>query len=278
MTPFDSIAHSFSTVAIGGFSTHDQSMAYFDNPMIIIITTFFMFISGINFALHFFCWRRHEAKHYLADPECMFYFYLMFIACIIVCAYLFWSGTYGLTDALLHGTFQVVSIATTTGYATANFSAWPSFVPFLLMFLAFVGGCAGSTGGGIKVIRVMLICKQGLRELRQLIHPQAVIPVKLKKRSVSDRVLAAVWSFFAVYVICFMTILTALLVTGMDYLSAFSATAASINNLGPGLGSVAAHYGDIENSAKWILCFSMLLGRLEIFTLLVLLTPAFWKR
>lgn len=275
---FDAVAHSFSTVAIGGFSTHDASIGYFESPAIMVITIFFMFVSGINFAMHFFCWRRYSIKHYLTDPESLFYCYVLLGGCVVVCGYLMWSGTYDVKNSLLEGVFQVVSIGTTTGYATANFSVWPSFIPFFLMFMAFVGGCAGSTGGGMKVIRVMLIIKQGLRELEQLIHPNATIPVKLKKRSVSDRVLAAVWSFFAVYIICFVTIVTALLFTGLDYVTAFSATAASINNLGPGLGDVAAHYGNINDPAKWILAFTMLLGRLELFTLLVLLTPAFWRR
>jgi trk system potassium uptake protein TrkH len=278
MSKFDAIAHSFSTVAIGGFSTHDASMGYFDNPWIINITTFFMFISGINFALHFFCWRHRQASHYFSDPECMFYFYLMLFAAAWVIGYLLYSGTYEGGDAVMHGLFQVVSIFTTTGYATTDFSSWPGFLPFFMLFFSFVGGCGGSTGGGMKAIRVLLILKQGIRELNQLVHPQAVIPIKLKKRSVSDRILAAVWSFFAVYVICYVTILTGLLLFGLDYVTAFSATAAALNNLGPGLGDVASHYGDINDPAKWLLCFAMLLGRLEIFTLLVLLTPAFWRR
>lgn len=280
MTPFDAIAHSYSTVAIGGFSTHDASMGFFnDKPIIILTATAFMFISGINFALHFICWRKRQAKHYFNDPECMFYSMIMTAGIVVVCLYLFFSQYYQApSDAFIHGLFQVVSIATTTGFATTDFSSWPSFLPFLLMLMAFVGGCAGSTGGGIKVIRVMLIFKQGLRELQQLIHPQAIIPVKIKKNSVSSRVLAAVWSFFAVYIMCFTAILLILLAFDLDYITAFSATSAALNNLGPGLGDVAFHYGDIHDGAKWVLCFAMLLGRLEIFTLLVLMTPEFWRR
>ena len=178
----------------------------------------------------------------------------------------------------MHGTFQVVSIVTTTGFATQDFSAWPLFLPFMLFIGAFMGGCANSTAGGMKVIRVLLVCKQGLREIQRLIHPNAVIPIKINKKAVADRVVDAVWGFFAVYVFVFILMLLALLASGLDFLTAFSAVGACINNLGPGLGEVAAHYGDINVFAKWVLCFAMLMGRLEIFTLLVLFTPMFWRR
>ena len=192
--------------------------------------------------------------------------------------YLYNSHTYDARDAWLHGSFELISILTTTGFGTANFSAWPTFLPYMLFFFAFMGGCAGSTGGGMKVIRILLICKQGLREIHRLIHPNAIIPIKVGKKSVSDRVVEAVWGFFSVYVICYTAMLLLLLMTGLDVTTAFTAVGACINNLGPGLGEVAAHYGDINNPAKWILCFAMLLGRLEVFTLLVLFTPMFWQR
>lgn len=280
MTLFDAIGHSYSTVAIGGFSTHDASMGYFnDKPMIVLIASAFMFISGINFALHFICWNTRQIKHYLNDPECVFYTVLMLSGIFIVCGFLFFTHQYdSISDTFIHGLFQVVSIATTTGFATTDFSSWPSFVPFFLLLMAFVGGCGSSTGGGIKVIRVMLIFKQGIRELQQLIHPHAIIPVKIKRNSVSSRVLAAVWSFFAIYIICFTVILMVLLAFGLDYVTAFSATSATLNNLGPGLGEVALNYDSIPATTKWVLCLAMLLGRLEIFTLLVLLTPEFWRR
>lgn len=278
MSLFDAIGHSFSTVAIGGFSTHDASMGYFDSPAIKLIAILFMFISGINFALHYFAWRKIQIRHYFADPETAFYFFMMLLCGVVCCTMLIVTNTYEPSDAIIEGMFQVVSMATTTGFSTADFSSWPTLLPFWLIFFAFIGGCGGSTGGGIKAIRVLLIIKQGIRELRQLIHPNAVIPIKLKKQIVNDRVMTAVWSFFSIYVFCFLGILILLLLSGLDYLTAFSATAASINNLGPGLGDVAAHYGEINTFAKWVLCGSMLLGRLEIFTLLVLFTPDFWRR
>jgi len=278
MSLFDAIGHAFSTVAIGGFSTHDQSIGFYDSSFIMAICMVFMVLSGINFALHFFSWQERSIKHYLRDPECKFYLAWIAVASVITISYLYFTGTYSLFESWLHGSFQLVSILTTTGFATANFSLWPSFLPFMLFLFAFMGGCAGSTGGGMKVIRVMLICKQGIREIYRLIHPTAVIPIKIAKKSVSDRVVEAVWGFFAVYIVCFMLMFLILMATGLDFITAFSAVGACINNLGPGMGDVAFHYGDINDPAKWVLCFAMLLGRLEVFTLLVLFTPMFWRR
>ena len=187
------------------------------------------------------------------------------------------TNTYELPEAIRYGIFETVSVATTTGFATADFSVWPIFLPVLLFMMAFIGGCAGSTGGGMKVIRVLLIFKQGNREINRLIHPNAVIPVKIGRQPVPERVLEAVWGFFALYVMTYMVMMLLLLATGLDHVTAFSAVGACLNNLGPGLGEVATHYGDISDAAKWICALTMLLGRLEIFTLLVLISPAFWR-
>lgn len=278
MTLFDAVGHSFSTVAIGGFSTHDASIGYFNSALIEGIAIFFMVVSGINFSLHFFAWKHRSLKHYLFDPE--FRFYLTTLAAIIVLSVVALSitDTYPLADSLRKSVFMVVSIATTTGFSTADFAHWPTMLPFLLFVAAFAGGCAGSTGGGMKVIRILLILKQGYREIQRLVHPNAVIPVKLGNTPISDRVLEAVWGFFSVYLIVFVIMLIMLLATGLDQVTAWSAVGAALNNLGPGLGDVATHYGDINDTAKWVLCFAMLLGRLEVFTLLVLFTPIFWRR
>ncbi|MEJ2415958.1 MAG: potassium transporter TrkG, partial [Exilibacterium sp.] len=227
---------------------------------------------------HFFSWRERSLKHYLTDPEFRFYAVCLCIGVLITASYLTATGTYSTGKSILKGGFELVSILTTTGFGTADFSQWPTFLPFMLFLSAFMGGCAGSTGGGMKVIRVLLICKQGIREIHRLIHPNAMIPIKVGRKSVSDRVVEAVWGFFAVYVIAFMVMFLMLLATGLDFITAFSAVGACINNLGPGLGEVAVHYGDINTKAKWVLCFAMLLGRLEVFTLLVLFTPMFWRR
>jgi len=278
MTLFDAVGHSFSTVAIGGFSTHDASIGYFDSELIEGIAIFFMVISGINFSLHFFAWKHRSLKHYFLDPE--FRFYLTVLTAIIALSFvaLTITNTYEPGDSLRKSAFMVVSIATTTGFATADFAHWPTMLPFLLFVAAFAGGCAGSTGGGMKVIRILLILKQGYREIQRLVHPNAVIPVKLGNTPISDRVLEAVWGFFSVYMIVFVVMLITLLATGLDQVTAWSAVGATLNNLGPGLGDVSAHYGDINDTAKWVLCFAMLLGRLEVFTLLVLFTPIFWRR
>jgi trk system potassium uptake protein TrkH len=277
MSVFDAIAHSFSTVAIGGFSTHDASLGYFDSPAVMWVAVVFMLIAGMNFALHFLAWSNTSISHYVRDPELKFYLFMIIMAALLTCASLYFTGTYNLNDSILHGIFQVVSITTTTGYATANFSAWPTFLPFMLIFLAFMGGCAGSTAGGMKVIRVLLVLKQGVREIYRLIHPSAVFQIKLRDKVVSERVVEAVWGFLSVYILTFVVMLLALQATGIDPDTAFTAVGACINNLGPGLGGVAENYADINAASKWVLCFAMLLGRLEIFTLLVLFTPMFWR-
>ncbi len=278
MSLFDAISHSFSTVAIGGFSTHDASIGYFDSPSIELVTVFFMFLAGINFGLHFIAWRRRHILAYLADPEFRFYWTILFSISTLTFIGLLLSSEY--TDVWLaarHALFQTVSIATTTGYGVADFAAWHPLLATALIMGSFIGACAGSTGGGIKAIRVLLMFRQGFREIKRLIHPNAVIIIKLSRKAVPDRVIEAVWGFFGIYLISFCLLFLAMLATGMDFVTGFSAVAGCLNNLGPGLGDVAANYGDISDTAKWILCFAMLLGRLEIFTLLVLFTPVFWR-
>lgn len=278
MSLFDAIGHAYSTVAIGGFSTHDTSMGYFNSGPVYIVAMIFMVLSGINFALHFTAWRVRSLKSYWRDPECHFYFNMITLGLVITVSYLFYTKTYDLQGSLLEGSFELISILTTTGYGVTDFTAWPTFLPYLIFMFAFMGGCAGSTGGGMKMVRIMLILKQGVREINRLIHPNAIISIKVGNKTVSDRVVEAVWGFFAVYVICYVIMMLILLGTGLDVTTAFTAVGACINNLGPGLGDVAAHYGDINDTAKWVLCFAMLLGRLEVFTLLVLFSPMFWRR
>lgn len=278
MTLFDAIGHSFATVAIGGFSTHDASIGYFNNVWVEAVAVTFMVISAVSFSLHFTAWRQKSLKHYWRDPEFRFYIGVLSIIILITTLVLILHNTYDGAQSFRLAVFEVVSIATTAGFATADFSQWPIMLPFLLFVAAFAGGCAGSTGGGMKMVRVLIILKQGSREVKRLLHPSAVIPIKIGKLPISDRVAEAVWGFFSVYMIVFVVMLLILLSTGLDQVTAWSAVGATLNNLGPGLGDVAAHYGDLNTPAKWVLCFSMLLGRLEVFTLLVLFTPAFWRR
>ena len=275
---FDALCHAFSTVAIGGFSTHDLSIGYFNSATVDLVAVVFMFIAGINFSLHFFAWRFVSVKHYFQDPEFRAYALIMIVLSLVVVATLFtYSGFVDPGQTFINGLFQAVSIGTTTGFTTENFSAWPAALPALLIFSSFVGGSAGSTAGGIKVIRWLLVYKQGVREIVRLVHPNAEIPVKLGNKAVPYRVVDAVWGFFSVYIIVFGVMMIAMMSTGLDQVTAFSAVAATLNNLGPGLGDVSSGVMSLSDTAKWISVSGMLLGRLEIFTLLVLITPTFWR-
>lgn len=276
MSGFDAITHSFSTIAIGGFSTHDASMGYFNSSAIELISIFFMFAAGINFSLHFFAWQNKSFSHYILDQEFKAYLKIIIGLSLFVIASLYYFQHQNQNN-FITGLFHTVSIATTTGFTTSDFSGWPGALPMILILTSFVGGSAGSTAGGIKVIRSLLIYKQGIREIKRLIHPNAEIPVKIGKEAISHRVVDAVWGFFSVYLIVFAFMLIAMMMVGLDYISSFSAVAATLNNLGPGLGEISSGFSSVPESAKWIAVVGMLLGRLEIFTLLVLITPAFWR-
>ncbi|MBS6058924.1 MAG: potassium transporter [Pantoea sp.] len=241
MPMFDAIGHSFSTIAIGGFSTHDASVGYFNSPTINTIIAVFLLISGCNYGLHFSLLSGRNLRVYWRDPE-----FRMFIG--------------------VQFTLVADSIA-----------RWPLFLPVLLLCSAFIGGCAGSTGGGLKVIRILLLFKQGSRELKRLVHPNAVYTIKLGNRALPERILEAVWGFFSAYALVFLLSMLAIIATGVDDFSAFAAVAATLNNLGPGLGVVADNFTSMNDVAKWILISTMLFGRLEVFTLLVLFTPTFWR-
>lgn len=276
---FDAVAHSFSTVAIGGFSTHDASIGYFDSRAIEMVAIVFMFLGAVNFALHFSAVRSRNPLVYFRDAEFRLYAILIVLISII-CAYVLYhqSPLHDLDHAVREALFQTVSIATTSGFVTAEYASWPVFIPVLLLFSSFIGGCAGSTGGGMKVIRILLLIKQGQRELMRLIHPNAQVTVKVGNQPVKNSIIDAVWGFFAAYVALFALMMLILMFNGLDQVTAFSAVAATINNLGPGLGEVSANYAGLSDFNKILLCFAMLLGRLEIFTLLVLLMPAFWRK
>ena len=278
MSVFDAISHSFATVAIGGFSTHDASIGYFNSSTIEAVACVFMVLSGINFGLHFLVWRRKNLLLYMADYEVRTYFLvLLFVAVTVVTILL--NAPDGQHSALRLGIFHAISFATTTGFVTDDVSQWPAAAPTLLLLAAFAGGCAGSTAGGIKLVRVLMIYLQGMREVRRLIHPSGVFPIKLGTTPVSDRLVESVWSFFSVYALLFfLSVMVIMLASEVDFLTAFSAVGATLNNLGPGLGDVALNYSGLDTGVKWVLMFNMMLGRLEIFTLLVLLTPAYWRR
>lgn len=277
MNAFDAIGHSFSTVAIGGFSTHDASIGYFNSRAIEMIAVLFMLISGVNFALHFLTLRSRRVQHYLADAEFKTYATLLGVVALITGFYLALTSTASITESFMDGLFHVVSIGTTTGFTTREYFNWPGFLPVLLLFLSFVGGCAGSTGGGMKVIRIVILFKQLRRELRRMLHPNAVIVVKVGDSPVKDRMNDLVWAFFAAYIALMSIMLLLLMSSGLDQETAFSAVVACLNNLGPGLGQVGANYSKLGDFSLVVLSFAMLFGRLEIFTLLVLFTPSFWR-
>lgn len=278
MNWFDALCHAFSTIAIGGFSTYDASLGHFDSSAVNLVCVVFLWIAALNFALHFSAVSGRNIKGYLYDPELKAFFFIQLILIAVCFIALVNSDIFGSNvSALNHALIQAVSMSTTAGFATTDFSSWPVFLPILLIFSSFIGGCAGSTGGGLKVIRVLLLYLQGKREVERLIHPKAVYSVKLGDRALPDRVVEAVWGFFSAYAMVFVIIMICLIATGMDDLSAFSATAATLNNLGPGLGSVAGTYAYVTDPGKWLLILAMLFGRLEVFSLLVLFSPTFWR-
>jgi len=278
MKLFDAVGHAFSTVAIGGFSTHDDSLAFWNNPTLEIVAAVFMIIAGANFALHFSAWRRASAQPYFMDPELKVYISLLFAFAILASFALYVTGTYDtLTSSFRYGSFQVISAMTTTGFTTADFYSWPGFLPVLLICIAFIGGCAGSTAGGMKVYRIILLYRQSVREIQRLIHPHAIVQIKIGGQRTSDTVISAVWGFFFLYIANFAVMTMMLTATGLDAQTSYSAVGACITNLGPALGDAGPNYASLTDPAKLVLCLAMLMGRLEIYTLLVILTPAFWR-
>lgn len=279
MSVFDAIGHSFATVSTGGFSTHDDSLGFFQSNAIEMIAAFFMFLGGVNFALHFYVFRHRRVSTYFTDPEFRAYFVIILVLTVlstVVLTATSYHGNFG--TSLNKALFHVVSVQSNTGFITDQFAVWPGALPVLMLLMSFISGCAGSTSGGMKVFRWLLIWKQGSREVSRLIHPSASIPVKLGGKPVDPRVIDAVWGFFAVYIVLFGVLMVALIALGEDQVTAFAAIASCMNNLGPGLGEVAMTFTTVSDPAKWICVLAMLLGRLEIFPLLVLITPAFWRR
>ncbi len=278
MSFFDAVCHAMATVATGGLSTHDASFGYWNSPLIDGIAIFFMLLGGINFGMHWYAWRRATVGHYQSDSELRTFIIIILVVSLIVSANIFLAGRFdNVFDALRHGTFQVVSNITTTGFTTTGFIDWPGLAPLLLIMIGFVGGCAGSTSGGIKVARVQMVVRQGLREIKQLVHPKGQFLVTLGGKRVSESVVISVAGFCTLYISSYLVMTLILAATGVDIVTAFSAVAACINNMGPGLGLVASNFQALDDLSIWVCSFAMILGRLEIFTVLVLLTPQFWK-
>ena len=279
MDLFESICHAFGTMATGGFSTRNTSIAAYDSAYIDGVITFFMLVAGVNFALHFQLFRGRPLAVW-RDPEFRFFAILVLLLTVVVTWSIQSSSYSSWPEALRFGSFQVASILTTTGYATADYELWLPLPQGVLLLCMFIGGCAGSTAGGIKCMRVMLLFKHAYRELFRLVHPRAVLPLKFGPKLVKEEVLTSIWGFFVLFIVLFVLSGLALAAMGVDVLTSFAAVVACIGNIGPGLGEVGPvdNYAAIPTLGKWVLSFCMLLGRLEIYTVLVLFVPEFWRK
>lgn len=279
MSLFDAVAHSLSTVSTGGFSTHDASIGYYNSNVVEWVSVVFMLLAAINFGVHFTAWHQRSPIHYWHDPEVRAFLQFVVAVVLVVSSVLLLEREYShLTASIQDATFEVVSLVTSTGFAKVDFASWPDFLPMLLIYISFVGGCGGSTAGGMKVMRVMLLIRQGMQQVRSLIHPHALIPVRIGKRTVDPRLMQGIWGFFGLYMATFALLVLLMIHAGLDERSAFAAVATCMNNLGPGLGEVAYTFQSVSDMGKLLSILAMLLGRLEIFTLLVLLSPGFWLR
>ncbi|OGA00721.1 MAG: potassium transporter Trk [Betaproteobacteria bacterium RIFCSPLOWO2_02_67_12] len=281
MNWLDALMHAFTTMGLGGFSTHDASFAYWNSPKIELVAVVFMLIAGVNFATHFLAWRKLSLQPYRRDPEASVYVLVLVASVVGIALYLRAMEVYAdFWTALRFAAFNVVSIATTTGYASTDYNLWPIFAPLWMLFLSSFVSCSGSTGSGVKMVRAQILFKQSFRELLRIIHPKLYRPVKLSGHAVENNVVFAVLAYAFVYISCLSLGTLALTASGLDAVTGLSAAVASINNMGPGLARVgpAMTYAGLSDFQTWICTFLMLLGRLELFTLLVVLTPAFWRK
>jgi len=281
MTWIDAVSHAFSTLSLGGFSPHDASFGYFDSPRIELVSIAFMLFASVNFATHFLAWRKRSLAAYARDPEAFAVLGVMLGSVVLVALFLWWRDFYpAFGQALRFAAFNTISAASTTGYASTDYDQWPVFAPVWLLFLSMWASSSGSTGGGIKMVRALLLIKQARREFTRILHPRAQLTVKLRGNPVESNIMFAVLAFMLVYGGSVIVTTFALAATGLDIITAFSAIMASINNLGPGLGKVgpAQNFAVLTDLQTWICSFTMLLGRLELFTLLVVFTPGFWRK
>ena len=279
MSLFDAVCHAFATMSTGGFSTKNASVGAFASAYIDVVITAFMFLAGANFFLHYWLLRRRSFR-YLQNEEFRFYLVLAVVATLLITLHLDVRLGHGPLTALRLASFQVVSVLTSTGFGTADYLLWGYGVQILLFALMFCGGCAGSTGGGMKVLRVLVLGKHGLREIRRHLHPSAILNVRLSGILVADELMMKLLGFFMLYISIFLVVAMAVAALGLDIVSALGASIATLSNVGPGLGSVgpASTYADMPLLGKLLLSFNMLVGRLEVFTVLIVLTPMFWRR
>jgi trk system potassium uptake protein len=277
----DAFMHMCTTVSLGGFSSHDLSFGYWNSPLIEAVAIVFMLIAGVNFALYFVAWRQRSLRCLWRDVELRTFAGALLASITLIVLFLMANRTYpSFEDTLRHTVFHVVSVATTTGYSSYDYAQWPLFAPLLMILLGCFATCAGSTGGGIKMVRMLLLLKQARHELVRIVHPNVVNPVVLGGAAVSARVMASVIAYMMVYGATLVSLTMLLLFSGLDPVTAFTAVLACVNNIGPGLGEVgpAVNYGALSDFQTWVCTAAMLLGRLELLSLLVLFTPQFWRR
>lgn len=279
MTPFDAIAHSLSTLSTGGFSTHDLSLGYFNSPAIEYIAALFMALGAINFSVHYAAFHHRSLAGYFRDAEVVSFLMIILAAIILVSVTLHLTGYY-LDDVkdLRATTFEVISVITSTGFGgSEDYSTWPLFLPFFLIMISFIGGCGGSTAGGMKVSRILVLTQLTYRETLKLIHPDGTFAIKFNGTPLQRRIMQSIFGFFSLYIASFLVLFLSMMALGVDQVTAFSAIATCMNNLGPGLGEVTSSFASLSDGAKVISVIAMLLGRLEVLSLLVLLSPAYWR-
>lgn len=276
MSWFDALGESFATISTGGFSMHDANFAYYKNTVIESLACFFMLLGGTNFALHFVAFKKRSLRHYWHDEEFRYYLGFLCSASLIVMITLF---HYGYSEhVFIKSLFNVISMATTTGFIATPFHTWPTYVPVLIMLLSIIGGCAASTSGGIKVLRALLLFKQSKREMVRLLHPNAIMPIKFGKQVLPEPILQSMWGFLSAFIALFWIFVVLFMAQGNDFVTAFSSITAALTNSGSGLGGVSASFASLSQASKWLLMFAMLAGRLEIFSLLILFLPQYWRR
>ena len=281
MSGWDALIHSFTVAGLGGFSSKDASLGFYDNVTIEFIVVFFALLAGLNYATHYLALIRRSARPYLHDPEIPFYFGVLLLSTLLLTAFLTSHQAHpDVASTLRYVAFHVVSISTSLGLATYDYTLWPMFAQIWVLFLGSFIACSGSTGGGIKMMRAMILYKQVYREIVRSLHPEAIQPVRMGGQPVSDHILHAVLGFSFMYMVSIVSLTLVMTASGLDLITAFSAVVACLNNTGPGLGAVgpASNYANLNDLQTWVLSFTMILGRLEIFTLLVVMTPVFWRR
>ncbi|MFA6903265.1 MAG: potassium transporter TrkG [Gallionellaceae bacterium] len=281
MSWFDALCHAFSAMSLGGFSTYDDSVAHFNSPMIEFVLIVFMLLAVVNFATHFLALREKSIRPYFRDVEGRASIYLLLTSCVAIALFLWWQGTYAsFWTALRYASFNLVSVSTSSGYANTDYAQWPIFAPMWILFLTSITASSGSTGGGIKMIRTIILFKQAGREFTKILHPSAIAPMKIGGVVIPNNIVFSVLAFIFLYFMSVVTLTFVMLLSGLDFLTAFSAIIASINNVGPGLGQVgpASNFSGLTDFQTWVCILAMLIGRLEIITLLIIFTPKFWQR